>query len=70
MQLADPYLALWYSARDHTHGVWVRTPDPHRLKQKLYQVRGTDPFLQDLQLRTSPIDPLHEVWIVNVPKAA
>jgi hypothetical protein len=47
------------------HGVVVAVSDAPSAKQQLYKERAKDPSLLGLQLRTSPDDPDHEIWIVK-----
>jgi hypothetical protein len=47
------------------HGVVVAVSDAPSAKQRLYQERAKDPSLLGLQLRSSPDDPDHEIWIVK-----
>lgn len=62
-RLAD----LWYLALNEPLGLWLRTPNPHRLKYALYAARAQcgDPALDKLQVRTNPANMVDELWIVN-----
>lgn len=61
-------LSFWQHALGSpTGGIYMKTPDPLRLKSLLYTARAQakDPSLAHLQLRTSPKDPKGELWIFN-----
>lgn len=64
--------SYWYAALGEPLGLWLTTPDPVRLKSVLYaaRTRSADPSLDHLQIRTSPADPAHTIWIVNPNGAA
>ena len=47
------------------HGIVVRTPDPLRLRQKLYSVRKEDVAYIGLSFVLSPTSPNDELWIVK-----
>lgn len=64
-------LELWYAALVEDFGVVVETSDPKLAAQQLYRARreASDPALEGLSLRTSPLLPDEEIWIVkNVKK--
>lgn len=68
--MSDPALhpsALWYAAYANPPGVKVKVADPNRAKTVLYTARAKlrDPDIAHLEVRTSPIDPKGELWIVN-----
>lgn len=68
---APNWLEFWYEAAASEYGIVVATSDVEAAKQKLYQARAkaADPELQGLQLRTSPILPDEEIWILKGPPA-
>jgi hypothetical protein len=59
---------LWYSALHEKLGIFVKTPDPTRLKTLLYNERKriNDPALHSLIIRTAPNNVQSEFWIVKV----
>lgn len=65
MELAPA--ALWYAAYANPPGVKVKVSDPNRAKTMLYTTRAKlrDPDIMHLEVRTSPLDPRNELWIVN-----
>jgi len=65
-------LDLWSLALNQPLGLYLRTPDPHRLKNHLYAARAKAPLhlkpqFDRIQLRTSPMRPTEELWLVNPP---
>lgn len=58
---------LWYEAFAHPPGIKVKVSDPNRAKTVLYTARAKlrDPDIAHLEIRTSPLDPKGELWIVN-----
>ena len=67
MGISPSLQSLWYAALGHPLGIYIRTPDPARLKTLLYSARrdAADPSLTTLQLRTSPKKELGDLWIIN-----
>lgn len=67
MTSAPEFLTYWYNALNSPLGWGIRTSDPVRVKQLLYSARtaANDPSLAHLQIRTSPLDPTGELWIVH-----
>lgn len=63
----SPFLAFWYAALGSPHGIYLRSPDVVRLKTMLYTARGKalDPSLSTLIVRTSPMRPRDELWIMK-----
>jgi hypothetical protein len=47
------------------HGLVVHTPEPLRLRQKLYSVKKEDVSFICLSFVLSPTDPDNELWIVK-----
>lgn len=62
---------LLYLALNEPLGLWLRTPNPHRLKYALYAARAQcgDPALDKLQVRTNPANQFDELWLVNASGA-
>jgi hypothetical protein len=58
---------ILYSALEQEIGLKVNTNDPDRAKRALNQFRRevADPALSVLQIKTSPINPQTEIWIVR-----
>lgn len=54
-----------YNALASEHGIILATPEPEKLRQKLYQVRKKDPELECLSLVISPTNPESELWVVK-----
>lgn len=52
-------------------GLVLRTNDPYRARASLYKARKDigDIELAALQIRTSPDDPEHELWIIKRSEA-
>lgn len=66
--MTDPnLLEILYSALASQFGIVLAVDDPDRVKQALYRtrVKSGDPLLAGLQIRTSPICPKEELWIVK-----
>lgn len=61
------WLSVLRSALQSERGVVVSVSDATLAKQQMYRARGEAPGegLDDLQLRTSPDDPIGEIWIVK-----
>lgn len=55
------------AAASATYGLVVRVSDPYLARTRLYAARKHlgDPSLAGLQIRVSPDDSEHELWIVN-----
>lgn len=64
-------LALLYQALSSDLGIVVESDNVALAKQRLYKARADagDPTLACLQLRTSPVRPDAEIWIVKGPEA-
>jgi hypothetical protein len=62
------YLYLAREALRYRYGVRVPCSDPQRLRLKLYAERktGTEPELDNLEFRISPLNPDKELWILPV----
>lgn len=62
----DPAL-LWLRAFANPPGIKLKVSDLIRAKSLLYTARTKlrDPDLAHLELRTSPVDPKGEIWIIN-----
>jgi hypothetical protein len=58
-------LELLLQALGSEHGIVVRTPEPLRLRQKLYPLKKEDPSFICLSFVLSPTDPDNELWIVK-----
>lgn len=54
-------------ARSATHGVVVLTNDPAKARATFYRVRKMlgDVDLAEIQIRVSPNDTEHELWLIN-----
>ena len=74
--MAHPLTTYWLAALSEPKGIWLRSPTPEaslQLKNLLYTVRnqqmdeGTKLACRNIQIRTSPTNPRHELWMVNVP---
>jgi hypothetical protein len=59
--------AILYAAASAEIGIVVRTNDPVRARLALYKVRRElgDTELAKLQIRVSPTDSEHEIWIIR-----
>lgn len=64
--MQDNLLEFLYSALKSKYGIKLATPDPERLRQKLYSIRRecADPVLDELAFVPSPTAPNH-LWIVR-----
>lgn len=72
---SERFLSYWLEAANTPLGIYILTPNPHRLKARLYSARAAaDPWiknrLQGFQIRTSPKDPVREIWVVKPPEAS
>ena len=47
------------------HGIIIRTPDPLRLRQKLYPLKKEDACFICLSFVLSPTNPDNELWVVK-----
>ena len=56
---------LLLQALDTEHGIVVSTPEPLRLRQKLYAAKKEDPIFICLSFVLSPTAPETELWIVK-----
>lgn len=70
MPSATQMINFWDMALAEPLGIWLRTPDPIRAKEHLYNARALAQrsgirAYDDLQIRTSPSSPRDELWIVN-----
>jgi len=61
-----PLISLLYEALDTPLGLVVETPDPERLRQKLYPLRKQDPLFEPLSFILSPLNPTN-LWILKRP---
>lgn len=59
-------LEYWYKALRSPYGVIIRTDDPVRMKQKLYQARAEvkDKDLDGIAICSSPTNETH-LWLVK-----
>jgi hypothetical protein len=50
-----------------TYGLVLRTNDPNKARQTIYRARSlfNDPDFDKLQVRASPDDPQHELWLIR-----
>lgn len=55
---------LLYRALEAQYGVVVTTPDPNRLRQKLYPIRKAQPDFECLAFIISPINN-QDLWIIK-----
>lgn len=69
MTTAQPttLLGFWLAALETPCGIAISTDDPMLLKGKLYAARKSesDPRLHQLRIRSSPVAPKTEIWIVH-----
>lgn len=72
MQDTSKWLDFWYQALGAKVGIVVAVSDVPKAIQKLYQARAksTDPALQGLQVRRSPLLPNEEVWLLKSAEKA
>lgn len=65
--MSEAATAFWYNALHEPLGLWIKTTDPNKLKSLLYTARqrSGDPVLMSLAIRTSPMDPKGEIWIIK-----
>lgn len=70
MPTPSDLLQFWAAALSNPLGVWIKTPDPSRLKSMLYGARAKEggPEHAHLQIRTSVTDPRGEIWIIQGPR--
>lgn len=61
------WLEFWYAALASERGIVIAVSDVHNVKQKLYQARAAanDPDLAGIAIRTSPLLPKEELWLVK-----
>lgn len=64
---ADPFITFWYMAAASARGLLLRSPNVSLLSKQLYAARrnSADPALAALSLRTSPLSPRDEIWLVR-----
>lgn len=60
-------LAVLTAAASSTVGIVVTTNNPTKARQTLYRFRKElcDPTFDDLQLRVSPDDSEHQLWVLR-----
>ena len=58
---------LLQTAASAALGLVIQTNDPIKARAKLYGIRKalSDPTLAQLQIRVSPDDPEHEIWLLR-----
>lgn len=58
---------ILYAASSAELGLVIKTNDPYKARQSFYKVRQTlgDADLAGLQIRVSPNDPEHEIWLLR-----
>ena len=63
-----PLTWILYRARENPLGIWLKSPDPDRLKRILTYARQKtkDPELSSITIRISPARPKEEIWVVNL----
>jgi hypothetical protein len=61
------WLEFWYTALSTKNGVVLLVDDVALGKAKLYRARASaqDPALMTIQIRTSPDNPMTELWLVK-----
>ena len=65
-------LTFWYEALASKFGIVLAVSDPALAKARLYAVRkeNGDPDLDAVSIRTSPLLPSEELWLVKQTKPA
>lgn len=66
MASTSHFLPIWYDALNSPLGLKVRSAQLERLRAVLYSARvhSHDESLRALSIRTSPVNPHTELWIV------
>lgn len=64
-------LSIWHRALTHPIGVGIRTRDPRAARSLLYNARANSgiPQLNGIAIRTSPVNPSGELWLLRDPRA-
>lgn len=62
---------ILYAASSSTFGLVLKTDDPMEARASLYHTRQLigDPILASLQIRVSPDDSEHEIWLIRKKRA-
>jgi hypothetical protein len=69
--LEQQCLTVLQAAASATVGLCIKTNDPYRARASLYRFRKEfgDQTLSILQIRVSPTDSEHEIWIIRPTSA-
>ena len=67
MSKSIDWLEFWYAALNSPRGVVLAVSDTTLAKQRLYQARAKsgDPDLVGIAIRTSPVLPKEELWLIR-----
>lgn len=60
-----PLIDYLYRALNSELGIVLETPDPERLRQKLYAERKKDPDLACISINISRTQPATQLWLVK-----